>query len=101
LLEIKPSLLTKILLAIPATIGWLAHAPFYLPIKYWVFKKYSKTVHIDSMLIAIPLFSYPFYLLLITFLLFINLNTYWVFLLFIILPFTAWSYVQVKEQLDK
>ena len=101
LLEIKPSLLTKILLAIPAAIGWLAHAPFYLPIKYWVFKKYDKTVHIDSMLIAIPLFSYPFYLLLITFILFITLNTGWVFILFIILPFTAWSYVQLKGQLDK
>ena len=101
LLEIKPSLLTKILLAIPAAIGWLAHAPFYLPIKYWVFKKYDKTVHIDSMLIAIPLFSYPFYLLLITLILFFTLNTWWVFLVFIILPFTAWSYVQVKEQLDK
>jgi len=101
LLEIKPSLLTKILLAIPAAIGWLAHAPFYLPIKYWVFKKYDKTVHIDSMLIAIPLFSYPFYLLLITLILFFTLNIWWVFLVFIILPFTAWSYVQVKEQLDK
>jgi len=101
LLKIKPSLLTKILLVIPAAIGWIAHAPLYLPIKYWVFKKYSNTVHIDSMLIVIPLFSYPFYLLLITLILFITINTYWVFLLFIILPFTAWSYVQVKEQLDK
>jgi len=101
LLEIQPSLFTKILLAIPAVTGWLVHAPLYLPIKYWVLKKYSKTVHVDSMLIAISLFSYPFYLLLITLLLFINLNTWWVFLLFIILPLTAWSYVQVKAQLDK
>ena len=101
LLEIRPSTLTKFLLAIPAAIGWLAHVPLYLPIKYWVFKKYGKTVHVDSMLIAIPLFSYPFYLLLITLILFITLNTFWVFLLFIILPFTAWSYVQLKGQLDK
>jgi 1-acyl-sn-glycerol-3-phosphate acyltransferase len=101
LLEIKPSLLTKLLLAIPAVIGWITHVPFYLPIKYWVFKKYNETVHIDSMLIVVSLFTYPFYLLLITFLLFITFNTYWVLLLLIILPFTAWSYVQLKGQLDR
>jgi len=100
LLEIKPSLLTKILLAIPAAIGWLFHAPLYLPIKYWVYKKYNDTGHLDAMQIVLPLFIYPFYLLLVTFLLFFTLNSYWVFLLMIILPFTAWSYVQVKRQLD-
>ncbi|HMK20612.1 MAG TPA: 1-acyl-sn-glycerol-3-phosphate acyltransferase [Chitinophagaceae bacterium] len=100
LLEIKPSLLTKILLAIPAVIGWLVHAPLYLPIKYWVNKKYNDTGHLDAMQIVLPLFIYPFYLLLVTFLLFFTLNSYWVFVFIIILPFTAWSYVQVKGQLD-
>jgi len=100
LLEIKPSLLTSILLVIPAAIGWLFHAPLYLPIKYWVHKKYNDTGHLDAMQIVLPLFIYPFYLLLVTFLLFFTLNSYWVFLLMIILPFTAWSYVQVKRQLD-
>lgn len=101
LLEIQCSLFTKIFLAIPAAIGWLAHAPLYLPIKYWVLKVYGKTVHVDSMFIAIMLFSYPIYLLLITLLLFIFLKSWGAFLLIIILPFTAWSYVQVKGQLDK
>ena len=100
LLEIKPSLITKFLLAIPAAIGWLIHAPLYLPIKYWVQKKYNNSGHVDAMQIVLPLLIYPFYLLLITFLLFFILNTSWVFLLMIILPFTAWSYVQVKRQLD-
>jgi 1-acyl-sn-glycerol-3-phosphate acyltransferase len=101
LLEIKPSLFTKILLAIPAAIGWLIHAPLYLPIKYWVHKKYYNSGHVDAMQIVLPLFIYPFYLLLITFILFIILDAWWVFILFIILPFTAWSYVQLKGQLDK
>ena len=100
LLEINPSSHTKILLAIPASIGWIIHAPLYLPIKYWVHKKYNDTGHLDAMQIVLPLFIYPFYLLFVTFLLFIILNSYWVFLLIIILPFTAWSYVQVKGQLD-
>jgi len=100
LLEIKPSLITKFLLAIPAAIGWLIHAPLYLPIKYWVQKKYNDSGHVDAMQIVLPLLIYPFYLLLITFLLFFILNTYLAFLLMIVLPFTAWSYVQVKEQLD-
>jgi len=100
LLEIDLSLFTKILLAIPAAIGWLIHAPLYLPIKHWVHKKYNNSGHVDAMQIVLPLFIYPFYLLLIIFLLFFTLNTYWVFLLIIILPFTAWSYVQVKGQLD-
>ena len=100
LLEIKPSLLTKILLAIPAAIGWLFHAPLYLPIKYWVHKKYNNTGHLDAMQIVLSLFIYPFYLLLIVLLSFFIFKTGWVFLLFFILPITAWSYVQVKGQLD-
>jgi 1-acyl-sn-glycerol-3-phosphate acyltransferase len=100
LLEINPSLVTKIFLAIPAALGWLIHAPLYLPIRYWVNKKYNNTGYVDAMQIVLSLFIYPFYLLLITFLFFFILNTNWVFLLIIILPFTAWSYVQVKGQLD-
>ncbi|HEY5968167.1 MAG TPA: 1-acyl-sn-glycerol-3-phosphate acyltransferase [Chitinophagaceae bacterium] len=100
LLEIKPPLLTKILLAIPAAIGWLTHAPLYLPIKYWVHKKYNNSGHVDAMQIVLPIFIYPFYLLLIVLFSFFIFKTGWVFLLFLMLPFTAWSYVQVKGQLD-
>lgn len=101
LLKIKIPLFTKLFLAIPAAIGWAVHAPFYLPIKYWVHKNYNDSGHVDAMQIVLPIFIYPFYLLLITLILFITLNTWWVFLLFIILPFSAWSYVQLKGQLDE
>ncbi|HEU5167583.1 MAG TPA: 1-acyl-sn-glycerol-3-phosphate acyltransferase [Chitinophagaceae bacterium] len=101
LLEIKIPLFTKIFLAIPAAVGWLVHTPLYLPIKYWVHKKYNNSGHVDAMQIALPIFIYPFYLLLIVIILLLVLKTWWVLLLFIILPFTAWSYVQVKGQLDK
>ena len=101
LLEIKTPLIKKILIAIPAVTGWLIHVPVYLPIKHWVMKKYSTTVHVDSMLLALPVFIYPIYLLLVTLILYITLNTPWVLLTFIVFPFTAWSYVQLKEQLDE
>ena len=101
LLEKKPSLILKILLGIPAFIGLLAHAPLYLPVKIAVLIKLRKTVHVDSVLIAVLVFIYPFYLLLIVLVGFILTKSLWFFLLFLLLPFTAWSYVQVKGQLDK
>lgn len=100
LLEIKLPSITKFLLAIPAIIGLLVHAPLYIPIKYWVHKKYNNTGHLTAMQIVLSLFLYPLYLLLLVLILFFILKSWWVLLLFGILPFTAWSYVQVKEQLD-
>jgi MFS-type transporter involved in bile tolerance (Atg22 family) len=66
-----------------------------------VIKKYHRTVHVDSMLIALPLFSYPFYLLLLAFLGYLFTGCWWAFLAIPMLPFTAWSYVQLKKQLDE
>jgi 1-acyl-sn-glycerol-3-phosphate acyltransferase len=101
ILKIKIPLLKKIFLAFPAAIGWLVHAPLYLPIKYWVHKNYKNSGHVDSMQVVLSLFIYPFYVLLSTILLFFILRTWLVFFMFIILPLTAWSYVQLKGQLDK
>ena len=101
LLEIKPSRISKILLFIPALAGWLIHAPLYLPLKTITQYKLRNTVHNDSVLIALLVFIYPFYLLLIVFLFFFFTQCGWVFFLFLIFPFTAWSYVELKGQLDK
>ena len=101
ILEAKPSRLAKILLTVPAAIGWIIHTPLYLPVKKFSLKKYSKTDHYDSVLAGILLFAYPVYLLLVILLAFVIIKTAWAVLLFIFIPFTAWSYVQLKEQLDK
>ena len=101
LLEINPSFISKILLAIPALIGWLVHAPLYLPLKIFTLNKFQRTVHVDSVLIALLVFLYPVYLLLIILLLIIYTKYWWAFFLILFLPFTAWSYVQVKGQLEK
>jgi len=100
-LEIKPSLLKKILLAIPAAIGYLIHVPLYLPTKYFVWKRTFKNDHYDSVMIAILLFLYPIYLLTIITLLWFILKCWWVVFLLVLAPFTAWAYIQLKPQLDK
>ena len=101
LLDIKPSTLSNILLAVPSFFGWLIHAPLYLPARYIVFKYFKGTVHNDSVLIAVLFFTYPFYLIAITLALFCITKCSWVFFLLLVLPFTAWSHIQLKEQLDR
>ncbi len=100
LLETNHSIITKILLAIPAATGWLLHAPLYLPVKFWVNNKYRNTGHVDSMQIALSLFIYPLYLLLIVTILFFVLKSWWVLFVFLLSPLTAWSYVQLKSPID-
>lgn len=101
LLTIKISPPAKILLGVPAAIGWLLHAPLYLVIKSWVNRKFRNTGHVDSLHVALSLFTYPFYLLVIAVTFFFILKSWWILMLFILIPFTAWSYVQLKFQLEK
>lgn len=89
----------RILLAVPAIIGLLMNAPLYLPVRHFTKTRTFSTDHYDSVLLALLIFLYPLYLLLLT-LLFFSLTCSWMSLLiFPVLPFTAWSYVQSKDQL--
>ena len=97
----KTSVILKMFLAIPAFTGWLIHLPLYLPVQKIVYKKTAHNDHFDSVLAAALLFTYPFYLLLISFLTFYFTKSSISFLLLFVMPFTAWCYVQVKGQLDK
>jgi 1-acyl-sn-glycerol-3-phosphate acyltransferase len=101
ILEVKPSAAKKVLLPLPAFIGKLTHLPVYLPIRNFAFKKTSDNDHYDSVLIALLLFSYPLYLLLITFITFYFTRSMWALSILFLFPLTAWAYVQMKEQLDK
>lgn len=100
LLEIKPSLLQKIVLAIPAVIGWLVHMPLFLPVKKIIWEKTLDNDHYDSIMTGILLLAYPIYLLLIISLLWIFTGNAWTLSLLFFLPFSAWSYAQLKPQLD-
>lgn len=99
-LVIRPSALTKILLAAPAAAGWLIHAPLYVPLRSFAFRKTSHNDHYDAVLTALLVFLYPFYTLLIALMVFAFTQSWLSFLLLIVLPFTAWGYVHLKGQLD-
>lgn len=101
LLKINIGIFTKILLFIPALLGFITHAPLYIPAKFFTVNKTKSTDHHDSVILSILLFSYIFYLLIITFVLWMITGSWWIFLLLIAMPFTAWSYVQLKSQFDK
>ena len=101
LLERQPSSLLKIALFIPATVGWLLHAPLYLPLKRITYKKTFNNDHYDSVLVALLLFSYPVYVILITVIAVLVTHNAFLWILIIALPFSAWAYVQLKPQLDK
>jgi len=100
-LERKPSPLAKIFLFIPAAIGWLVHAPLYIPIKNFTYKKTVNNDHYDSILVALLLFIYPAFVILLTLVIVLFTNNPFFWLLIVLLPFTAWAYVQLKPQLDQ
>ena len=101
LLTVKQNNITKVLLALPALIGLLLNAPLYLPVQFFTRTKAKDSDHYDSVLLALLIFIYPFYLLLVTALLF-WLTCSWISLFsLLVFPFTAWAFVQLKTQLDQ
>ena len=91
----------KIFLFIPAIAGWLFHFALYLPLKKYCLKKMAHIDHYDSVLIGSLFILYPVYLLLLSTLLYLLTRNYFSFFLIALLPFCAWSYVQVKHQFEK
>jgi len=101
ILEKKPTLFAKIFLSIPAVLGWLVHAPLYIPIKNFTYNRTVNNDHYDSILVALLLFLYPVFVILITLIIVLFTNNPFFWVLIIILPFTAWAYIQLKPQLDQ
>lgn len=93
---VHQSLIKKILLFVPAFAGWLLHVPLYLPLKLLI--KNRSNDHFDSIIIGLLFLLYPFYVLLISLIITHNLQNNFGWLSMIVLPFTAWSYLQLKRQ---
>jgi 1-acyl-sn-glycerol-3-phosphate acyltransferase len=101
LLQKKPLAFRKALLAFPALVGFVTHWPLYLPVRSFTFRRTNHNDHFDSVMTGILLFTYPVYLLLLSWILFLLFHSWYVLVTLILLPFTAWAYVQLKPQLDK
>jgi 1-acyl-sn-glycerol-3-phosphate acyltransferase len=96
----KPiSLFRKIALAIPALSGFIMHAPLYYSIKLITFRNFDND-HFDSVVVSLLMLCYPLYLLLLTVIAYLIFGAEWAFATFILLPFTAWTCVQLKPQFD-
>lgn len=97
---INQSGLKRILLFIPALIGLLIHAPLYYFVKWLADMLVKEDGHDDSKKVGFFFILYPIFLLILSAIVFLFTGNWFSFLLILILPFTAWSYVQLKKQLD-
>jgi len=97
-LQVPVGALKKALLFIPGWIGFLFHAPLYLHWKNFTWKRTKDNDHYDSVMTALLMVTYPLYLLSIAIIPFLLLHSWYPFLLFLIAPFCAWSYVQLHSQ---
>lgn len=97
---IPQPVLKKILLFIPAVIGYIVHAPIFYFIKWMGDALVKEDGHDDSKLVVLLMLLYPLLLLLFTAIIFWVSRDWLSLLLITVLPFTAWSYVQLKRQLD-
>ena len=96
---VKQTILKKILLFIPAVIGYIVHAPVFYFVKMLGDKLVREDGHDDSKIIAFLFIAYPVFLLLLSVLLLIFTGCWFSFGVLLLLPFTAWALVQLKPQL--
>ncbi|MBI5856978.1 MAG: 1-acyl-sn-glycerol-3-phosphate acyltransferase [Sphingobacteriales bacterium] len=101
LLTVRISPLKKILLALPALAGFITHVILFYPIKKFTGIRTLDTDHYDSVIIAILLVAYPLYLILLTAIALVIFKSWYVAFILLVLPFTAWSFIQLKSQIDK
>jgi 1-acyl-sn-glycerol-3-phosphate acyltransferase len=84
---------------LPALCGYIIHAPLYVPIQKFAFKKFSKIDHYDSVMLGLLFLLYPFYLLLISTILYFSVGLFWAIGSLFLLPFMAYCFVRIKKQL--
>ncbi|MEO5908088.1 MAG: hypothetical protein ABIR50_11575, partial [Ginsengibacter sp.] len=93
----KQSFLKKIVLFIPAIIGFVMNAPLYFII-HLIIKNRAED-HYDSVMTGILFLIYPLYVLIIMLLVFYLTGSVYSLLMLLLLPFTVWSYLQIKNQI--
>lgn len=89
----------KIVLFVPAIIGWLLHAPLYYFVILLI--KNRANDHYDSIVVGLLFFLYPIYLLAITISVYCITKNLMASLLLLAMPFAAWATLQLKKQIGK
>lgn len=90
----KTSLIKKVLLFIPAICGIILHAPLFYSIHSFIKSKAED--HYDSIMTGLLFFVYPIYVLLLTLVIIFLMKSWAALFLLFLIPFTLWSYVQIK-----
>lgn len=90
----------KILLALPAGIGILVHFPLFMPVEKLVSTKSFHSVHYDSIMIGMLFLLYPVYLLTLCILTYFVAGGFWWIATLLTVPFFAWSYLQLRRQIN-
>ena len=93
---IPQSTAKKILLFIPAIIGYIIHFPLYYMAVLSIRKRAND--HYDSIMVGLLFLFYPIYLLAIILTAHFIAGKLIVMLLLLLIPFTAWSLLQLKRQ---
>ncbi len=97
---IKQGWLKKVILCIPAIAGWALHALPYSIVQQYTWSKAGDSGHYDSILIALLFIFYPLYLVILSLGAYCYLPAGWWWGVFLIVPFCAWSYLQLKRQFN-
>lgn len=93
--ETKTPIWQKVLLALPAALGYMFHAPLYFAGHFIIRSRAND--HYDSIMIGILFLFYPLYLLAITIVLFLLIDSFWVLIAFFILPATALALLHYRK----
>jgi 1-acyl-sn-glycerol-3-phosphate acyltransferase len=94
---INQPLLKRVLLFIPALIGFIVSAPLYFAI-HLVIKNRAQD-HYDSIMTGLLFFLYPLYVLAIALTVLSITGSWYSLLILFFMPFTSWSYLQLKSQI--
>lgn len=99
-LSVKIPAWKKILLALPAAAGWLAHLPLYVPVRHFIRKRTLSNDHYDSVMYGVLMLLYPLYLAVSAILVSFILPSPLYAAFTATLPLLAWCRVQIKKQTD-
>lgn len=83
---------------LPGIAGTILHAPLFFPCKLYAQLRFSKGVHYDSVLTSLLLILYPIYLLVYV-VIACSFHPLFGLITFLLMPFLAWTAVQLKYQL--